>query len=164
MNTKTVTIAILVAAVLFGFVWWSRSYTNEDVKGASPGAGSLDAAETLFDFGTISMKNGNVNHLFKVANSGASDIEIQTINTSCMCTSAYIEGAHGEKGPFGMPGMGFVPPANEIIKAGESRDIKVVYDPAAHGPAGVGPIDRFVMLTEKGGASLKLEIKAVVTP
>ena len=63
-----------------------------------------------------------------------------------------------------MPGMGFVPPANEVIKAGEIRAIRVVYDPNAHGPAGVGQIDRFVELTDSSGGAIQLEIKALVTP
>ncbi|MBU6414743.1 hypothetical protein KGQ34_00665, partial [Patescibacteria group bacterium] len=84
--------------------------------------------------------------------------------TSCMCTNAYIESVGREKGPFGMEGMGYVPPANEIIKAGESRGIKVVYDPNAHGPAGVGAIDRLIYLTDGTGGTLQLEIKAEVTP
>ena len=82
-----------------------------------------------------------------------------------MCTTAFIVGPDGNvKGPFGMPGMGYVPPANEIIKAGESRIIRIVYDPNAHGPAGVGQIDRFVTLTDSDGGTLQFEIKALVTP
>lgn len=125
---------------------------------------TLVAPEKFYDFGTISMKNGLVNRVFKVTNSTVKDIELKTVTTSCMCTAAYIIGINGEKGPFGMPGMGSVPPANELIKAGESRDIKVVYDPNAHGPAGVGVIDRFVYLTDASGGILELEIKALVTP
>ena len=53
---------------------------------------------------------------------------------------------------------------NETIKAGESRIIRAVYDPNAHGPAGVGPIDRFLILTDSSGSKLELEIKAIVTP
>jgi hypothetical protein len=64
-----------------------------------------------------------------------------------------------------MPGHGGpVGRANEIIKAGQSLNIKVVYDPNAHGPAGVGAIDRFIELTEENGGKTQLEIKAVVTP
>ena len=82
-----------------------------------------------------------------------------------MCTSAYINEPDGsKKGPFGMSGMGHVPPANEIIKAGETRDIEVVYDPASHGPAGVGSIDRFVYLQDSTGGIVQLEIRAQVTP
>ena len=125
---------------------------------------ALKAAENFFDFGTISMANGLVDHKFKITNSTGADIELKTVTTSCMCTVAYIEGGAVTKGPFGMPGMGSVPPANEVIKAGESRDIKVVYDPNAHGPSGVGSIDRLVYLTDASGGTIQLEIKAVVTP
>ena len=125
---------------------------------------ALTAAETIYDFGAISMKNGDVARSFRITNPTATDIELKTVVTSCMCTKAYIEGGASTKGPFGMPGMGFVPPADELIKAGESRDIKVVYDPNAHGPAGVGAIDRFVTLTDASGGTLELEIKAMVTP
>lgn len=110
------------------------------------------------------MKNGLVSHVFKVTNSSVKDIYLKKINTSCMCTAAYLESAGGEKGPFGMEGMGYVPPVNEIIKAGESRDIKVVYDPNAHGPAGVGAIDRAIYLTDGSDAVFQLEITAMVTP
>mgnify|MGYP001618214936 FL=1 len=83
-----------------------------------------------------------------------------------MCTTAYIIRENGSKSrPFGMPGHGgAVPRANEIIKAGESRDIEVVYDPNAHGPAGVGRIDRLVYLEDADGNKLQFEIKANVTP
>ena len=82
-----------------------------------------------------------------------------------MCTTAYLIGPQGEKGPFGMPGHGgAVRPANEIIKAGEGRDVKVVFDPNAHGPAGVGAIDRSIYLTDDAGDTLELGIKVVVTP
>ena len=75
-----------------------------------------------------------------------------------------VKGDGSTKGPFGMAGMGYVPPANETIKPGESRIVRVVYDPNAHGPAGVGQIDRFVTLTDSSGGTLQFEIKALVTP
>ena len=64
-----------------------------------------------------------------------------------------------------MPGHGgAVPKVNETIKAGESRNIEVVFDPNAHGPAGIGMIDRFVFIEDANGEKLQLEIKATVTP
>jgi len=123
-----------------------------------------EVSEELFNFGTITMKDGLVDHVFRITNSSDEDIYVKKIHTSCMCTTAYLEDSTGEKGPFGMEGMGYLPPANETIRAGESRNIKVVYDPNAHGPAGVGAIDRFVYLTDASGDTLQFEIKAVVTP
>ena len=110
------------------------------------------------------MANGKVSYVFKVSNGADKDVFVKTVNTSCMCTEAYIESESGEKGPFKMSSMGFVPPANETIKAGETRDIKVVFDPAAHGPAGVGAISRQVYVIDDSGRTLTLNIKAVVTP
>lgn len=172
MESKTIGIATLVLVLIVLLFAWGRAGTQATpalVQGA-PGAygtvqSSLVASEALYDFGTISMKDGNVIKEFEVSNPTERDITVTTVLTSCMCTSAFIVLPDGSlKGPFKMPGMGYVPPANEVIKAGESRIIRVVYDPNAHGPAGVGRIDRFITLTDASGGALQLEIKALVTP
>ncbi len=161
---KTIIVSTVIVLGLIGLMFWGRSSQTAGVFQNFAAISSLSSSEKLYDFGTISMKNGLVSHVFKVANSSDKDVYVKKINTSCMCTWAYIESANGEKGPFGMEGMGYLPPANETIKAGESRDIKVVYNPNAHGPAGVGAIDRFIYLTEASGGTFQFEIKAVVTP
>jgi len=172
MKSNTINAIAIVVLIFAGlFVWSSagKGGTAASVQGA-PGAAStsksvLTAPEIFYDFGTISMKDGNVSREFKVTNSTGTDITVSTILTSCMCTSAFIVESDGSiKGPFKMPGMGYVPPANENIKAGESRVIRVVYDPNAHGPAGVGRVDRFITLTDTFGGTLQLEIQALVTP
>lgn len=125
----------------------------------------LAASEKLYNFGTISMKNGNVTKEFVVTNPSDKDIIVVTLETSCMCTKAFMVEPDGTaKGPFGMRSMGYAWPVNETIKAGETRIIRVVYDPNAHGPAGVGSIDRFITLTDTSENKLQLEIKALVTP
>lgn len=171
MKPKTA-ISILSLFIIFTglFVWGytgkgSSAASVQNTARANAPKSQLIAMEIFHDFGTISMKNGNVGYEFKVTNDTGKDIVVPTLVTSCMCTTALIVEADGStKGPFGMPGMGHVPPANETIKAGESRMIRVVYDPNAHGPAGVGAIDRFATLTDASGGTLQLEIKAVVTP
>lgn len=170
MEQKTVITIFFVSIAFVGLIIWgtapkgNTAASVQDAPGAGSGQSALTTPETVFDFGTIRMADGNVNHVFKVTNTTGSDVYVKTLTTSCMCTSAYIVRVNGETGPFGMPSMGYVPPVNETIKAGESRDIKVVYDPNAHGPAGVGTIDRFAYLTDANGGTLQLEIKAVVTP
>ena len=171
---KTTNIIILVCVIIAGlFVWgyFSKGGTTASVQGAdepnsTASKSLLTVSEKFYDFGTISMKNGIVNKEFTVTNTGDKDITVSTVLTSCMCTTVLIVAPDGStKGPFGMAGHGgSVPPANEIIKAGESRVIRVVFDPNAHGPAGVGPIDRFITLTDISGNVLQLEIKANVTP
>ncbi len=164
MNKNIVIITILILVGLTGLMWWGKSTqkptgTNTNKKSV------LTTSEKLYNFDTISMKDGDVTKEFTVTNPTDKDILVSTLVTSCMCTQAFIVESDGTtKGPFKMPSMGYVPPANETIKAGESRIIRVVYDPNAHGPAGVGQIDRFVTLTDSSGGSLQLEIKALVTP
>ena len=172
MKSNTVSIVAVVLLVLVGlFVWGygGKQGTTASVQGANVAgalSSGLTASETFYDFGTISMKNGNVIKEFEVTNPTSQDIAMSTVFTSCMCTTAFIVAPDGGvKGPFGMPGHGgTVPPANETVKAGESRMIRVVYDPNAHGPAGVGQIDRFITLTDAAGGTIELEIKALVTP
>ncbi len=172
MESKTISI-IAVVLLLFvglfvlGYAGKGGTTTQINVAPGSSGTSksALTAPEIFYDFGTISMKNGNVTKEFTVENKTDQDILVSTVLSSCMCTSAFIVLPDGSiKGPFKMPGMGYVPPANEVIKAGESRIIRVVYDPNAHGPAGVGRIDRFVTLTDASGGTVQLEIKALVTP
>lgn len=163
---KTIVTIILIAVGITGLMWWGKSIQNPAATPGSAGdaASVLVASEESYDFGAISMKNGLVNHTFKITNSSAEEVLVKKITTSCMCTEAYIESEGKEKGPFSMEGMGYIPSVNVTIKAGESRDVKVVYDPNAHGPAGVGAINRLVYIADASGGVFQLEIKALVTP
>jgi len=173
MKNKKIIAGIFIIVGLFGLLYLTgknkvSNPQNEIVKVNSQqeNAGNkLIASEKLYDFGAISMKDGLVRKVFKVSNPGEQDINLEKISTSCMCTVVYIIEQDGnKKGPYGMPGHGIVPKANEIIKIGEMRDIEVVYDPNAHGPAGVGMINRLVYLEDSNGNKLQFEIKANVTP
>ncbi len=142
----------------------SNSLDSPDKVATLSVVANLAAPETSYDFGGISMAAGKVTHNFEIENSSSSTIFLGKLYTSCMCTVAYFVNSDGEMGPFGMPGMGFIPPLNKELKPGEKATLRVVFDPAAHGPAGVGRIDRFVTLTDANGGTLQLEIKALVTP
>lgn len=161
---KIIIIITLVVVGFIGLMIWGKSV--QTTAEADTGAiSNLDFSEKLYDFGTISMKNGLVTKDFTVTNNTDKDIVIPSLVTSCMCTKAFFVKSDGTtKGPFGMPSMGYVPPLNETIKVGESRIVRAVYDPNAHGPAGVGQIDRFLILTDAAGGKAQLEIKAMVTP
>lgn len=180
-KNKIIAFVIVIIFLFIGLFFFAKPSQNESKKiginnvseGTEELANShtaginniLTAEEKFYDFGTISMKDGLVTKIFKVTNSTDQDIKLPSLTTSCMCTAAYLIKSDGnKKGPFGMPGMGFVPKLNETIKAGELANIEVVYDPNAHGPAGVGMIDRFVYLEDINGNKLQFEIKANVTP
>ncbi|MFA7000171.1 MAG: DUF1573 domain-containing protein [Candidatus Paceibacterota bacterium] len=161
---QTITITLIIILAIIGLIWWGSK--NQKAPVTSTGSrSSLTASEYIYDFGTISMKNGNVTKDFTIKNPTDKDIFLSSVSTSCMCTNAFIISSDGtKKGPFGMSGHGYVPPANETIKANGNIALQIVYNPNAHGPAGVGFIDRFITLVDENGNNLQIEIKATVTP
>lgn len=169
MKPKTLVYSGLFILLIIGLLAWGNAAKGRtaSVQGVSSRAqkSALTAPLVFHDFGTISMKNGDVVKEFTVTNPTAEAITVETVFTSCMCTTAFLVSPDGAtKGPFRMPGMGYVPPADETIQPGESRIVRVVYDPNAHGPAGVGRIDRFIEIIDSAGGALVYEIKANVTP
>jgi len=128
-------------------------------------ASALSASESSYDFGDISMKAGPVRHTFTIGNSSSTtSLVISGISSSCMCTEAFLQTSAGTAGPFGMPGHGATRAVRERVLAGESREVEVVFDPSAHGPAGVGKIERAVFIEDEIGGMQTLTIKALVTP
>ena len=164
---------LIAGVIVIGFIallFFAGSATSKKTSSTTQNGAAVSSAftasETFFDFGTISMKNGKVSRMFSVANGGAAPQTIKRISTSCMCTEAFLVGQDNSKrGPFGMPGHGGAATRiSETIKPGESRVVKVVFDPNAHGPAGVGLMERVVMISDENGGTLQLQIKAMVTP
>jgi hypothetical protein len=165
MKKNILIVGLLAVAAFVGVMFLGRSTdramsspTEVTVKSA------LSAPETLYDFGVVLMKNGKVSRRFKITNPTDKDLTAEYLSTSCMCTTAYIVDDKSRSGPFGMEGMSSSGKAKILFRPQESREIEVVFDPNAHGPAGVGPLQRFVTLTDATGGKLRLEIKGLVKP
>lgn len=60
------------------------------------------------DFGTVSGQE-TVEHVFTIRNTGAKDLNIQRVQTSCGCTAAVL--------------------GNQILKPNESTPLKITFDP-----------------------------------
>lgn len=155
----------VIGLLMAGLVWLGK-------PGESPVLSQIDQGgapqvfqplEREFDFGTISMAQGKVKHTFTFANNTANPISLKKIYSSCMCTTALFRNGSKRYGPFGMPGHGAIPSINEKIEPGQSFDIEVEFDPAAHGPAGIGFIKRIVYLETTQGKQT-VTIQATVTP
>lgn len=165
MNAKVIMYVFVGTAILLGGLIWLGKQTSQNGPANSGATASvLKNDEPLFDFGTISMANGKVKHDFKITNSSDQPVNIRKVYTSCMCTAANFMLNGKTYGPFGMEGMGGLTYANITMGPGDSGTLETVYDPNAHGPAGVGSIDRFVYVEDKNGGQLQFEIKTVVTP
>jgi len=167
MNSKFIVSWFIVAVVILGGLWYvGKNNVSVTSLATTPDQSSQLVTDfVLYDFGTISMRDGLVKKEFLLTNSTESEVTLTGLYTSCMCTAANVVQIDGEKiGPFGMQGMdSFAPRLREALAPGESRSIEVVYNPNAHGPAGVGPVDRFVTVQDSTGVSV-FEIKAMVTP
>jgi len=124
----------------------------------------LAAEEMGFDFGSVSMAAGKVAHRFKIKNANAERIVIRKISTSCMCTTAQLEKDGKKLAIYGMPGHGYIPNLDEPIAPNEQAIVEVVFDPAAHGPAGIGRVERFVTIYTDAAQPLELSFIALVTP
>ena len=123
----------------------------------------LQTDESNYDFGSISMAKGKVSKTFTFQNTTSQAVTAKKLYTSCMCTQATLAVDDKNFGPFGMPAHGFIPGIDASIEPGAEAKIEAVFDPAAHGPAGVGPIAREVILETSDG-KLTFKFKAQVLP
>lgn len=164
MNYKVILIGAVITLILAfaGFYLVSRPEPTVEVSPTS--TGKITATETFYDFGTVSMAKGLVSHKFELANSDSVSATITKLYSSCMCTEGKLEIAGQSWGPFGMPGHDAIPSIAAVIAPGQSGEIEVIFDPAAHGPAGVGKIERVVTAELNGQSSLNFNFSANVTP
>lgn len=161
-----VLIAITVIAILLG-IFISQEKTTKprpDTARQLAAVSPLVSPDPFFDFGKISMAAGKVSHKFTIENTGQTALTITKLYTSCMCTVATLITLAGKKGPFGMPGHAAIPSISETLAPGGRARVEIVFDPAAHGPAGVGRIERVITVETKAGKPLELGFVAMVTP
>lgn len=163
-NARTIGIGGIIVLLFLALVWASRPAAPLGNAAVDGPPGVLVADERSYDFGTISMAKGKVTRTFRLRNTGGTPATIRRMSTSCMCTTATLVVGDRRRGPYGMPGHGYNPRIDQEIAGGADASVDVTFDPTAHGPAGVGPIQRVVRIETVDGPELQLEIKAVVTP
>lgn len=129
---------------------------------------SIRLDKTNYNFGKISQKDGLVETLYTVTNTGAEDIFLKELYTSCGCTKAQLIYADGSvSGLYTM--KGHANPSDfyvaKSIKPGETVKIKAIFDPNAHGPQGIGYIKRNIMLNTnlKEKSLIQFSFEAEVT-
>ncbi|KKR71776.1 MAG: hypothetical protein UU81_C0025G0011 [Microgenomates group bacterium GW2011_GWC1_41_8] len=148
-----ISIAFISAIILFGGAVIASKY--------SPGADVVSdekvdvlVEKTSYDWGEIDINNGTVSQTFPIKNNGSSSLTLQNIATSCMCTTAKLT-YNGQTSPdFGMHEKSNY---SLSVLPGESADLTVTFDPAFHGPSGVGPITRQVIVETNDPDNQQLE-------
>lgn len=172
-NTKLILGAGAIALVIGGLVIAAKPgpvtpspTAVELVRSSSAGnsAGNLTTSQSKFSFGPISMASGKVKHRYPITNTGTEPLLIRKMYTSCMCTTVALVKGGKTSDAYGMPGHTPIPTINVPINPKEEAFVEVVFDPAAHGPAGVGPIERIVTVENNAGQPLELAFSALVSP
>lgn len=161
--------SILLGAIFLivaGLLWFSGGFDFGKQTAAIDGnfSGVLTVKESQYDFGDVSMAKGDVSTEFVLENQSKDNVKIGDVSTSCMCTEAELKMGDKTYGPFGMPGHLSAGKANAIVNTGEKVIVKVIFDPAAHGPSGIGEVVRQIFINTGNAESLILTLKANVTP
>lgn len=160
ITLKNLILAVVGLAVIIGLSVLLVTDNKSPDNSKTISSAILAAIETRFDFGTISMQKGNVSHKFELKNEGSEAVVINKVYTSCMCTTAsLIDGTGKRLGIFGMPGHGGGSGNTNVnLAAGKSLTVEAIFNPAAHGPSGVGFIERSVYLETNSSETPVIEL------
>lgn len=163
MNEKKfiILITLFTLVILFGGITLISNFTSTPQVSASRNAKAQTQDPTSFDWGTIPMNEGKVTKTFTIKNLGTDTLEVFNVKTSCHCTQANvtIDGTTSQN--FGMSGISSW--IGKVLPGKEAR-LNVIFDPAFHGPAGVGPINRFVSVetNDKGNSKITFTLTGTV--
>ncbi|MFQ6015557.1 MAG: DUF1573 domain-containing protein [Anaerolineae bacterium] len=112
------------------------------------------------DLGTVPVTDEPVSTAFHIQNAGEQDLTITGIKTSCMCTTAYLESEEGTSPTFGAHDN----PTGWSVKLPPGAEAKLVvtFDPAAHGPKGVGQFRRVISIYSDDPLDSQVNVEVAV--
>lgn len=162
MSDKKVIIGFIIGTLLVlggGVYILSSSVAPAQVTVSQNARVSVD--QKTFDWGNIPYSGGNATKTFTVTNTGSDVLKLTGIKTSCTCTKAQITIDDKSSPYFSMHStsawVGEVSP-------GKQAQLTVIFDPAFHGPSGVGPMERLISVETNDSQNPKLEfsLKGIV--
>ncbi len=157
---KTKKIVLIALGLIFVGSIIVFGITNYSPEQGNQGLPQVEVAPLEYDAGTVSMNDGLVSHTYEVKNNGEGDLKINNIWTSCMCTTARLKVGDKESGEFGMHSSTTF--WSQKISPGETGYLEVVFDPAFHGPEGVGLATRAVYLSTNDPQNKEVVVKLIV--
>ncbi|AKM79530.1 MAG: hypothetical protein UX85_C0010G0009 [Candidatus Beckwithbacteria bacterium GW2011_GWB1_47_15] len=146
-GNKLVILMIATTLLLIGGGAYLLGKTSQPELKVS-GEVKTEVTETSFDWGEIPINGGNVSHDFIIANSGPGALKLASVATSCMCTTAKVTIGDSQSPFFSMHSNSTW--TGEVEPKGEAR-LTVEFDPAYHGPSGLGAITRQVVVETNDG-------------
>lgn len=156
-DTKVI-IGIIVFTVflIVGLALWQGGKDGDEQTQPLAQVAGVQINPETYDLGNVDLNGGLVTKEYEVKNETDQTMKIKKIVTTCMCTEAKVSVGDKESRFFGMEHPGDRnPPLNYEIPPGGAAKVTVTFDPAAHGPQGVGPFDRVVILTFSEPAGIK---------
>ena len=150
---KKFTIITITATliIMLGGAFYMGSSSTPTVSASQNAKATV--SETSSDWGDIPMLKGNVTKVFTIENTGTDILKLFNVKTSCHCTKARVSINSNESPDFGMNGL-----SSWIgeIAPGKKATLSVIFDPAYHGPNGVGPINRYVSVETNDKSNPKI--------
>ncbi|OGY18043.1 MAG: hypothetical protein A2784_05015 [Candidatus Chisholmbacteria bacterium RIFCSPHIGHO2_01_FULL_48_12] len=143
-----VTVLVLVLGAVAAVKWSASS-------ASLAGGGKLQLVEKTHDWGDIPINGGKVEKVFEVVNDSETALELANFATSCMCTTVVVKTKEGESPAFGMHEQSAW---KGRVEPGETAAVKVVFDPAYHGPSGKGVMTRVVSFETSDPDNKKVEL------
>lgn len=140
---------ILIGGLAFLMTRSSGGGGGKDSLVPNTAAINLEASPSgVMNLGQISYGGGKVSRSFDIKNTSDETIKLRKITTSCMCTTAKVKFGDKETKAFGMEMNGDLNPLIDLdLPAGETAEASFTFDPAAHGPSGIGVVDRQITLS-----------------
>lgn len=144
MNDNKIFFGIIITSVilLIGGVVFALSMGSAPQIESVLGAKAIVSSKS-YEWGDIGINDGIVKTSFTISNEGSETLKLFNVSTSCMCTKARLKLDNKTSPAFGMHSKSSyvldVPPQAKA-------EVLVEFDPAYHGPGGIGPITRQVMV------------------
>lgn len=162
MADKKIIIGLIVLTILIlggGVYFLSSTATSTQVTPSQNV--KVEIPERTFDWGNIPYSGGNATKTFTIKNTGTGVLQLSGVKTSCTCTKAQVT-IDGKGSPyFSMHSTsGWV----GQVAPGKEAQLLVIFDPAFHGPSGVGSVERLISLETNDIQNPKIEfsLKGVV--